>query len=204
MAILKGFLAGLGMVVFIGPVFFTLLKASLQHGVLPGMLVAWGIFISDVVCVALCSFGALPFFENEENQVWLALIGSIILLGIGFSYLLKPNVEVKEKGKFNPAQLSSFFAKGYLVNFVNPFVFLVWIAVIGYAQKEFGQGEGTYQFLSAALFGILTTDSLKVVFARRLKPLIKPAILLKVYRVIGLIMIVFGGRLIWWGYQHWV
>lgn len=204
MAIIEGFGWGLAMVVFIGPVFFTLLKATLQHGVVPGMLVAWGIFISDVVCVGLCAFGALPFFENEENQVWLALIGSVILFGIGFSYLLKPKVEVKEKGKFNPAQLSSFFAKGYLVNFVNPFVFLVWIGVIGYAQKQYGQGDGTYQFLSAALLGVLTTDSLKVVFANKLKPLIKPEFLLKVYRVIGLIMIVFGGRLVYWGWNHWV
>mgnify|MGYP003340062785 CR=1 FL=1 len=50
-AIGKGVLAGLSMLLFIGPVFFTLLKSALQHGIKTGVSVAFGIFISDVICV---------------------------------------------------------------------------------------------------------------------------------------------------------
>ncbi|MFT4525493.1 MAG: threonine/homoserine/homoserine lactone efflux protein [Bacteroidia bacterium] len=197
MAILKGFILGLGMVVFIGPVLFTLLKSTLQYGFGAGMSVAWGIFISDVVCMGLCAFGAVKFFENPENQIWLAVGGTVILLGLGLKYIIKPNVDVDKMVKLSAGDYSKHFAKGFLVNFVNPFVFLVWIGVIGYAQTEYGTGEEMYGFLGASLLGILTTDSLKVVFADRVKNLLKPAVLIKLYRGVGVLLVAFAGRLIW-------
>ncbi|MBI1287629.1 MAG: lysine transporter LysE [Flavobacteriales bacterium] len=200
MALFEGYLVGLGMVVFIGPVFFTLLKSALNYGFWAGMMVALGIFISDVVCVGLCSFGAIPFFKNTENQFYLALGGSVILLGLGLKYLLKPNVNVDSEVKLHAGHYSAYFAKGFLVNFVNPFVFLVWTGVIGLAQSRFGTGQELWFFLSAALLGIFTTDSLKVVFAHRIKTLIRPDILRRAYQIIGLVLIGFGIRFLWFAF----
>lgn len=197
MAFLEGFGVGLAMVVFIGPVFFTLLKSALNYGFWAGMMVALGIFISDVVCVALCSFGAIPFFKNTENQFYLAVGGSIILFGLGLKYLLKPNVNVDEQVKLHAGHYTAYFTKGFLVNFVNPFVFLVWISVIGLGQGKYGAGEDLWIFLGASLLGILTTDSLKVIFADKIKPLIQPKFLLSAYQVIGIVLIGFGVRLVW-------
>lgn len=197
MAFLEGFGVGLAMVVFIGPVFFTLLKSALNYGFWAGMMVALGIFISDVVCVALCSFGAIPFFKNTENQFYLAVGGSIILFGLGLKYLLKPNVNVDEQVKLHAGHYTAYFTKGFLVNFVNPFVFLVWISVIGLGQGKYGAGEDLWIFLGASLLGILTTDSLKVIFADKIKPLIQPKFLLRAYQVIGIVLIGFGVRLVW-------
>lgn len=202
MAFLEGFGVGLAMVVFIGPVFFTLLKSALNYGFWAGMMVALGIFISDVVCVGLCAFGAIPFFKNPDNQFYLAVGGSVILFGLGLKYLLKPNVNVDEQVKLNAGHYTAYFTKGFLVNFVNPFVFLVWISVIGLAQGKYGAGEELWIFLSASLFGILTTDTLKVVFAEKIKPLIQPKILLRAYQVIGLLLICFGLRLVWFAYTQ--
>ena len=197
MAFLKGFILGLGMVVFIGPVLFTLLKSTLQYGFGAGMSVAWGIFISDVVCVGLCSLGAIKFFENPDNQIWLTLGGIVILLGLGLKYIIKPNVDVEKMVKLSAGDYSKHFFKGFLVNFVNPFVFLVWIGVIGIAQTQYGKGQEMYAFLGAALLAILTTDSLKVMFANRVKKLLQPAILIKLYRGTGILLVAFAGRLVW-------
>ncbi len=198
MAFLEGYGVGLAMIVFIGPVFFTLLKSALQHGFWGGMSVAFGIFASDVVCVALCSFGAIPFFKNPGNQFWLAIFGSVILIGLGLKCLLKPsfytnNNKTETKVRHYPA----LFTKGFLVNFMNPFVFLVWIGVIGYGRSKFGFSADLFAFLSASLIGILTTDSLKVVFAHRIKNFIRHDILLRAYQVIGIALIAFGIRMIW-------
>jgi threonine/homoserine/homoserine lactone efflux protein len=84
-----------------------------------------------------------------------------------------------------------------LVNFVNPFVFLVWISVIGLARGKYGAGQELWIFLGAALLGILTTDTLKVIFADKIKPLIQPKFLLRAYQVIGIVLIGFGIRLVW-------
>jgi threonine/homoserine/homoserine lactone efflux protein len=196
MVFFEGFLIGLAMVVFIGPVFFTLLKSALNYGFWAGMMVALGIFFSDVVCVGLCSFGAIPFFENTENQFYLAIGGSVILFGLGLKYLFKPNVNVDEQVKLHAGHYTAYFTKGFLVNFVNPFVFLVWISVIGLAQGKYGNSDDLWIFLGAALFAILVTDSLKVVFADRIKKFIQPKFLLRAYQVIGVVLIGFGVRLL--------
>lgn len=196
MVFFEGFLIGLAMVVFIGPVFFTLLKSALNYGFWAGMMVALGIFFSDVVCVGLCSFGAIPFFENTENQFYLALGGSVILFGLGLKYLFKPNVNVDEQVKLHAGHYTAYFTKGFLVNFVNPFVFLVWISVIGLAQGKYGNSDDLWIFLAAALLAILVTDSLKVVFADRIKKFIQPKFLLRAYQVIGVVLIGFGVRLL--------
>ena len=202
MAVLEGFGIGLAMVVFIGPVFFTLLKSALNYGFAAGMMVALGIFVSDVVCVGLCAFGAIPFFKNETNQFYLAVAGSLILFGLGLKYLLKPNVNVDSDVKLDFGRYTAYFTKGFMVNFVNPFVFLVWVSIIGLAQGKYGSGTDLWLFLSASLFGILTTDTLKVVFAGKIKKLIQPQILKKAYQVIGLILIGFGFRLVWYAANH--
>ncbi len=200
MAFLEGFLIGLGMIVFIGPVFFTLLKSALSYGFWAGMMVALGIFISDVVCVGLCAFGAIPFFKNPLNQHWLAIAGSIILFGIGLKYLLKPDVNVDKDLKLKAGHYTAYFAKGFLVNFVNPFVFLVWVSVIGLAQVKFGEGIDLWIFLGAALLAILLTDSFKVLFTHRIKNLIQPKFLIRAYQVIGVVMVGFGARLLWFAF----
>lgn len=197
MSFIEGFVFGLGMIIFIGPVFFTLLKSALSYGFWAGMMVAFGIFISDVVVVLLCSYGAIPFFENPLNQHWLAIVGSVILFGLGFRYLLKPNVNTDADLKLKAGHYTAYFTKGFLVNFVNPFVFLVWIGVIGYAQKKYGVGEDLWLFLGASLLGVITMDSAKVVFANRVKKLIQPKFLLRAYQVIGIVLIGFGIRMIW-------
>lgn len=197
MAFLEGFLVGLGMVIFIGPVFFTLLKSALSYGFWAGMMVALGILISDAVCIGLCAFGAIPFFKNPENQFWLAVGGSVVLFALGLKYLFRPSINVDSDLKLNPGHYTAYFAKGFIVNFVNPFVFLVWIGVIGLAQGKHGSGQELWIFLGAALLAILLTDSTKVLFANRIKKLIKPHFLKRTYQIIGVLMIGFGVRLLW-------
>lgn len=197
MAFLEGFLLGLGMIVFIGPVFFTLLKSALSYGALVGFIVALGIFISDVVCVILCSFGAIPFFESAQNQFWLAIGGSVVLFGMGLKNLFNPNVDLNTDLQLTAGHYTGYFAKGFLVNFVNPFVFVTWISIIGLAQTRFGSGIDLWFFLGAALLAILLTDSLKVFFAHRIKKVITPNFLRRASQGIGLVMMCFGLRLLW-------
>ncbi|MCI5054636.1 MAG: LysE family transporter [Flavobacteriales bacterium] len=201
MSFIQGFIVGLGMVIFIGPVFFTLLKGTLNYGRLAGWAVAFGIFISDVVCVGICYAGAAPFFKNPNNQFWIAIVGAVILLAMGINYLISSKPKMGKELKVKSKEFLSFFIKGYLVNFVNPFVFLVWISVIAFAEEDYGNSTDLLLFLSAALLAILFTDTLKVFFAHKLKKFIKENFLLKVYKVIGIIMLIFGLRLVWFAIQ---
>ena len=200
MAFLDGYLWGLAMVVFIGPVFFTLLQGALQYGFKSGFAVALGIFISDVVAVAICYLGAgtaESFFKNTSNQFYIALMGAAILLGMGLKYLIKPSLKTEAQIELKTADYLSFFIKGFLVNFVNPFVFLVWISLIGFKSVKYDFESDLFIFLTAALLGILTTDTLKAAFAHKIKDFLKPTFLLWTYRVIGGLLVIFGMRLLY-------
>lgn len=197
MAFLEGFVLGLGMIIFLGPVFFTLLKSALGHGFWAGFAVASGIFISDVLVVLLCSLGAIPFFKDPENQFWLGVVGSIILLVLGFKYMLRPNVSTDADLDLKAGDYTTFLIKGFMVNFVNPFVFVVWIGIIGLGQTRFGAGVELWIFLGSVLLGIFSTDVSKVVFADRIKRFIRPRFLLRVYQLIGVVLILFSFRMMW-------
>lgn len=200
-AILEGYITGLAMVVFIGPVFFTLIQSTIQHGAKAGFAVTLGIFLSDVLIAALCLFGAIEFFENARHQFWLALAGGLILFFIGFKYILKPIINTVSDFKSSVFSLSAFFAKGFLVNFVNPFVFMVWISITAFAKIRCDNWNDLMYFLGAALLGILATDSLKVILAERVQKFLNPAMLRKIFFVTGLILICFGFRFFYFAFM---
>lgn len=200
-AFLHGLLFGLGFIIFLGPVFFYLLKNALEKGFWVGFFIALGIVIGDLVCIVICSLGAVPFFNNPDNQFWIGIIGSVILLGLGIKFLVKPDTKTKSAESPIPQKISkrnyvSYFIQGFLINFVNPFVFVIWIGIIGYAETEYGYGKDMLAFFIAALVGIFSTDLLKAYFAHKIKKFLTQRFMRNLSRVFGVILIVFGIRVI--------
>ena len=194
-AIGKGVLAGLSMLLFIGPVFFTLLKSALQHGIKTGVSVAFGIFISDVICVLICYSSLSLLVNNPINNSILSIAGSIILFLLGFKYVIRSNKLTSQKIMVTKSSLGKNFFKGFLVNFVNPFVFAVWIGLISFAENEFNQEVYIILFLTTTLITILITDVIKAYLSQYLKSLLNPKYLNLTYKVIGVIFILFAVRL---------
>lgn len=200
MAFPEGLLVGLGMIIFLGPVFFTLLKSSLQHGFRAGFSVATGIMLSDIAALLLCYFGAASFFERPGNQFWLAVGGSMVLFGLGLRYLLRKQPEKEQIGSIQAQDYPTYMVKGFLVNFVNPFVIVVWLGLVGIGQTKYGSGVNFWLFSAGIISGIYLQDLTKVVFAHRIARFVRPDILSKAYRVIGLLLLVFAIRLLWYAY----
>lgn len=173
--------------VLIGPVFFTLLQATLQNGFKAGWAVAWGIIASDIICLILCRLGVEVLLKDKANLLYFGAVTFLLLLGMGFYYLLNNHIHIKEV-KLKKSDYATFFAKGFLVNFVNPFVFFVWTGISSYAVHNF-DAWGGYLYQFGVLIGIFTTDTLKVLFANYLKPLLNIDKLKYVYKVIGLVLI---------------
>lgn len=196
MPFINGFLVGFAMIVFVGPVLFTILQISLEKGVISGLVVALGVFISDVICVIICYYGANLFIKESTNDLLISILGIVILISIGLKYFLKPNLSFKVGSEISTLSLIGSFTKGFLVNLVNPFVFAVWITVMEMAKKQY-QSIDLWIYLLAATFAVLVTDSLKVVFAQQLRPILNPKLLKKVYKVIGILLMLFGCRLIY-------
>lgn len=195
MVFIQGILAGLPLALLIGPVLFTLLQGSLRHGWRGGMAVAVGITVSDIVAVMLLLWGAGSWLTRPDVQWWLAIMAAILLSGLGLRYLIKPPV-VMEQPKVTRSGLLMWGIQGYLVNFVNPFVFGIWLGYLAFATKEFGE-DGRAIFLTGVITSVFITDALKAIFADKLMSLLKPTWLRKFYLAIGVMLIIAAMAVIW-------
>ncbi|WP_027391990.1 LysE family translocator [Aquimarina latercula] len=194
MSFIEGFFIGIAMIIFVGPVFFLLLNSSFQYGLKAGFSVAFGIIVSDFICVLLCYYGLSTFMTVTQNQFWIGIIGSVILFGLGINYLLKKAV-ITSNISISSKKWTSFFIKGFSVNFFNPFVFIVWIGVFKYGYEKYSDSIALLVFLIAVLSGILTTDLLKVFLSDKLKPFISPYRLKIFFRITGVVLLIFSFRL---------
>lgn len=197
MPFVEGYATGLALIVLIGPVLFVLLQATWARGRSNGLAVAFGIFVSDVIAVLLCAFGVGPYLESPAVRPWLAWGGAALLLGFGVSALRGPPTTSPRPAPIKWAGLAGDFARGFAVNFINPFVFMVWIGLIGAATQRHGFGRALAAYLGGCLLGILTLDVTKVVLAERLRVLLKPTVLRRIMRVAGVALVAFAIRLIW-------
>jgi len=194
---LDGFLVGLALIILIGPVFFTLLKTSLQYGIVAGSLVAFGIFVSDIIAVLLCVFGASSYLRSDDNKFYLSLAVGAFLIALGVKYLLKKKIAGEDIIQLKTSHYAGFFVKGFLVNFVNPFVFAVWIGIIAVAGNKHGFNQNLGIYLSGTLLAIFSSDMTKVFLAARIRNFLKPDILFKLYKVIGICLVLLGLRLLY-------
>jgi len=192
MAFLHGYGLGLTLIILIGPVLFTLLQATLKGGFKSGWAVAWGIFVSDIVCVLLCSFSTRTIFENPHNLFYIGIMGGIILLGFGLLYLLKPPLQFDVELKLKATDYMGLFIKGFLINFVNPVVFGVWIGFIALGTDTYGFNMQLGWFLTGMLLAILTTDTIKAALAHYIKRFLKEDLMRKLYLIIGGLLVICG------------
>ncbi|WP_010180839.1 LysE family translocator [Aquimarina agarilytica] len=199
MAVIEGFVIGFSMIIFIGPVFFLLLNSSLEYGIKAGVLVALGIIFSDIICVLLCVYGLSSFIVATENQFLIGILSGVLLMVLGFFYLFK-EVKLSVKVKLSSSTLSTFFIKGFSVNFFNPFVFVVWVGVFNYGKTKYVTVNSLIIFLTSVLIGILVTDLLKVILSKKLKKIITKKRLNFLFKGTGVILILFSLRMIWYVY----
>ena len=195
MPIITGILLGLSTLLFVGPVFFYLLKSSMENGTKAGFSVAVGIILGDIICVLLAIYGVGDYLDTPIVQKWFAIIGGslLIIMGIKSLFLTKSK---PEKDLNKPSQsLLKFGINGFLINFVNPFVFAVWFGFYTLNTVKYEYDFDIQFSLIVTLLTIFLTDILKAIFANKIKKWINPLAFSKVVKGFGFIMICFGIRL---------
>ena len=91
---------GLGIVLsfLTGPVFFALIKTSIEKGFYAGVALASGVVVSDFIYVAVTLFGTSLLSFESTYRVPIGIVGSAVLMGIGLYYLLKTIDEICDSG----------------------------------------------------------------------------------------------------------
>jgi threonine/homoserine/homoserine lactone efflux protein len=88
-AIITGIGFGLVLSVLTGPVFFALIKTSIEKGFHAGVAMALGVVTSDMVFIGGILFGS-QLFDFKVNTTILGIVGSAILFTIGIYYIFQP------------------------------------------------------------------------------------------------------------------
>jgi threonine/homoserine/homoserine lactone efflux protein len=195
MALFTGLLLGLGTLLFIGPVFFYLIKSTLESGFKAGIFVALGIILGDILCLLIALYGSSEFMAQPTFVLWASIIGGTLLLFMGLKYVIKPNLNTRVKGRLLNQSLWIYGINGFLINFVNPFVFAVWFGFVSYTRALYDHSTALFS-LVVTLIVIFSTDVLKALFAERISHLIEPQKLKNIFRVFGFLMICFSIRLL--------
>lgn len=194
--VFEGYLVGLSLVILIGPVLFVLLHAALQSRA-GGLAVAFGIFVSDVLIVWACDRWGRSLVSAPEAVSWFSLIGGLVTAGLGVRYWRLPPLDLINTPRLQLRGLTELFWSGFAVNFINPFVFFVWLGIISVASQRHPIDSYRVTFLGSCIAGILTLDLLKVHFAQRLRALLRPEWLRRALRGASVALILLSARLLY-------
>jgi threonine/homoserine/homoserine lactone efflux protein len=198
--IIKGILSGIVLAFLIGPVFFTLLQTSIERGFSSGVFVAIGISLSDSFYILIAYFGLSQFLEAGNFRHYMAYGGGVILLLFGLYYLF---IKSRKLAQYDPQKVTSasglrLAAKGFLINGLSPMVLFFWLATVSVATTQFGYSstKKATVFFASIVLTVFTTDVIKAKLADKLRVIITPRVIRIMNIVLGVVMVVFAGKLI--------
>ncbi len=182
-----------------GPAFFALIQTGIYRGFLPGILLAFGIFLNDLLIVAISLLGSTSIMGSIENFTLIGIIGGALLIVFGIvTYRKKTDVENAEDNSDIKAPHSIIYIlKGFLLNAVNPFVWIFWISIIvGITARFNADTSKLIIFFSGTLSVVLITDVIKTFAASQFKRFVTDKFLILINKVAGVAITGFGVFLI--------
>ena len=190
-ALIQGILCGLLLSVSIGPVFFALIQTSIHKGFKAGAIMATGIMISDSLYIIITYLGISSIKNVESLEVWLGILGGIIMLAFGVATLFKKNFQnLKQENSVSANKNYKYLVKGFALNGINPSVFIFWLGVSSFVNFE-ATGELFVYFCSIIII-VYSIDLTKVFLANRLREYITEKLQTMLNRMVGTGLLIFG------------
>lgn len=198
--ILNGIVSGIVLAFLIGPVFFTIIQTSIEHGFSSGVFVAVGVSVSDSMYILISFLGLSQFMDTPNFRHYMSYVGGTILLAFGLYYLLVKSRRLTQyKGDEDyTGSWIKLAGKGFIINALSPMVLFFWIATVGVATTQFGYTTTTKAFLyfASIVCTVFTTDVIKAKLADKLRVLITPLFIRIMNIILGIVLVAFASRLI--------
>jgi threonine/homoserine/homoserine lactone efflux protein len=205
--ILKGLLLGLILSISIGPVIFAIIKQSLTNGKRSGYAFVAGVSSSDFVLLFICNVFTSLFnlVLNHKSAIALAGAGFLLIMGLYTLFFKKLKLENMGTDGVNKTvsikDLVSSYFSGFLMNTLNPSVFLFWFAWTAAINNSADDTPNPIQYklvvFGACLGFVLLSDLIKVFLAGKLRPRLTEKNLLWINRFSGMIILIFSAVLLY-------
>lgn len=195
-AIIKGLGLGLILMLSVGPVIFAIIKQSINNGPPGGFSFVVGVWASDLILVVLSNMftevvGRILHFSDE-----IAYVGGGFLLLMGIYYVFFKKVDfgrddLSNLPPFNRKDAIRTVVAGFLVNTLNPSIFLFWLINATALAVAHDITERVVIFSVCLLVNMLS-DVAKVMMAGRLRDKLTMHNIRIINKVSGTILILFG------------
>ncbi|HZX57440.1 MAG TPA: LysE family transporter [Mucilaginibacter sp.] len=194
-AVIRGIGIGLVLTFLTGPVFFALIKTSIEKGFHAGVALALGVVSSDVVFVGAILFGSQYFDISNQDKRNAGVVGCIVLLALGIYYIFKKS-EINYGNKV-PTRLerTGYFLKGFLMCILNPTLLLHWTIVITTASTLYIYGVPNRSLKIGVMFLTILVvqfglDTTKAFYANKLRDRISVKFVHRLNEVAGIALII--------------
>jgi len=202
-AFLKGLAISLLLIFSVGPVIFTIIKQSINHGRRGGFSFIIGVWISDLIWVAL-SNGFSEVIKTLLNfKIPIGIGGCIFLIGMGIYFAFIKKIEPRRKqepveiagDEYTPTgKKTNYFAilsSGFIINTLNPGLIFFWIFMAASLASQYNFKERIIIFVTCLGVNMLA-DVGKVMGAGYIGKKLSDRVILIINRVSGVLYLIFG------------
>ncbi len=208
--IIAGIILGITLAFMVGPVFILLIETSLTKGAKKAIILDLGVLSADVLFIFLIAYGSRALLQ-AENVTYIYIIGGLLIIAYGLYNVINAKRKRKKLEADDPLPLINgnalvFFAKGFFLNFLNVGVFAYWLTttVTLRATLKGAEDESLLMlvYFITTVLAYFLTDLVKIFASQRIKKLLTPEMLIKIERIVGFVLMVFGVLLIVRGYLN--
>lgn len=192
-AIILGVGAGLISSFLTGPVFFSMIKTSIERGFKAGFSLALGVIASDIILIGLVLFGS-QFFEYKESfDKYVGIFGGIFLLAVGFYYLFAKVALNYDQDPLQKVSKRGYLIKGFLMCILTPSTLMFWIIVSSIISVKLNNKLDEKLLCFVIAMGTqLAIDGTKSYYASKLRHRIQESTLKRLNKIAGVIILLFA------------
>ncbi len=206
-AFLKGLAISLLLIFSVGPVIFTIIKQSINHGRRGGFSFIAGVWLSDIIWIILSNGFSEVLRTLLHFKIPIGIAGSLFLIGMGiyFAFLKKivprrlqepveiAGDEITPKGK--RTNYFAIFSSGFLINTLNPAVISFWVIMAASLASVYSLKERIMVFCTC-LFVNMLADVGKVLGAGSIGKKLSDKNILLINRISGFLYLIFGAAIL--------
>ena len=202
-AVIKGLAISLLLIFSVGPVIFTIIKQSINHGRRGGFSFVAGVWFSDIIWVILSvSFSeAIKTLLNFKIPIGIAGCSFLIGMGIYFAFIKKiaprrmqEPVEIAGDVITATGKKTNYFAiftSGFIINTLNPAIISFWVLMAASLATVYSFNHQVVIFCTCLAINMLA-DAGKVLGAGKLGKKLSDKNILLINRISGVLYLIFG------------
>ncbi len=202
-ALLKGLAISLLLIFSVGPVIFTTIKQSINHGRRGGFSFIAGVWISDVIWVILSNGFSEAIKTLLDFKIPIGIAGCLFLIGMGIYFAFIKKIEPRRVQE--PTEIAgdvitaagkktNYFAilsSGFIINTLNPAVISFWVLMAASLASVYSLYDRIIIF-STCLGVNMLADVGKVLGAGYIGKKLSDRVILMINRVSGVLYLAFG------------